>query len=44
MKIIKTSISFLNNNVNLEEIANLTTYIKEDMQAFNFLDNKRKVA
>jgi len=26
------------NNVNLDEIANLTPYSKEDLQAFNFLD------
>jgi len=33
-----TSIEIHSDNVNLEEIANLTTYTKEDLQAFNFLN------
>ncbi|RXJ69312.1 hypothetical protein CRV08_04700 [Halarcobacter ebronensis] len=33
-----TNIQITSDNVNLDEIANLTPYSKEDLQAFNFLD------
>ncbi len=33
-----TNIEILSDNVSLDEIANLTPYSKEDLQAFNFLD------
>ena len=33
-----TNIEILSDNVNLDEIAKLTPYSKEDLQAFNFLD------
>lgn len=43
---IKTvnDIQILSDNVSLDDIASYTSYTKEDLQAFNFLDNQRKVA
>ena len=32
------NIQIISDNVNLDEIANLTPYSKEDLQAFNFLE------